>query len=193
MSHPAQRKFCRQVRRKYPNQFRRVYVADVGSMDINGNNRYLFRERSWYIGIDVAEGENVDLVGPAHQMLSVALEKINGAILEYYRQRTRGIYCLFDTIISTEALEHDKYLPETLKAMYESLTPGGLLLITCAGDGRKEHGTYDHTPHDSPGTLDYYKNVSNEMFSKELPAHLFSTYHLEQINTDLQFYGIKKM
>ena len=192
MSHPQQRQFCRQVRKKYPNHFRCAKVADVGSLDINGNNRTLCR-KCYYTGIDVFPGRNVDMVGPAHEMLPKACATLTVAVNEHYRRRTDGAV-LFDTIISTEALEHDKYLPETLQAMYDNLRPGGLLLITAAGDGRAEHGTTEFRPQDSPGTVDYYRNVSNELFAQVLRPDMFEVYHLAQDkgNYDLQFYGIKR-
>lgn len=179
MSHPAQRKFCRRVRRLHPMAFWRKNVIDVGSLDINGNNKYLF----WnchYVGIDLMPGKNVDFVGRAHKILP-DIEK------EWDRKKGR-----VGVVISTEMLEHDKLWMDSLRAMYDALDNRGLLIITCAGNGRKEHGTINHTPSDSPGTIEYYKNISNEMFASVLSADMFSEYFLRQHNTDLQFYGIKK-
>ncbi len=65
------------------------------------------------------------------------------------------------------------------------------MLITCAGEGRKEHGTHNNHPGDSPGTNDYYKNISTKMFAEVLPANLFTDYHLVRNGFDLQFFGIK--
>jgi hypothetical protein len=94
-------------------------------------------------------------------------------------------------VISTEMLEHDKYWAESLLSMYDHLRPEGLLIITAGGDLRHEHGTHNHTPQDSPGTLDYYKNISNEMFKSVLPESLFKEYFIRQYHADFQFYGIK--
>lgn len=98
------------------------------------------------------------------------------------------------TIISTECLEHDRFWKLTLKTMFESLAPEGLLIITCAGDGRNEHGTTANHPWCSPGTNDYYMNITNEMFSSVLRPTMFQVYHLSQQRKshDLQFYGIRK-
>jgi hypothetical protein len=177
----------------FPDHFRYNIVADVGSMDINGNNRRLFR-KCHYIGIDVMKGKNVDKVGPAHLVLPELLEELTTIQFNRYRRRIERKQRCFDMIISTEALEHDKYLPTTLTAMFYSLKPGGMLLITAAGEGRPEHGTTKVRPQDSPGTTDYYCNVDNEMFARILPPKLFTHYHLAQDpeNNDLQFYGIKK-
>lgn len=171
MSHKAQVRFCQSIQRKFPKHFINKRVVDVGSLDINGNNRRFF----WfchYTGIDLYFGKNVDRVGLAHEII---------------RDFTN-----VDTIISTEALEHDKFNHLTLPAMYKALKPGGLLLITCAGEGRKEHGTSEHSPTCSPGTNDFYCNVSHSLFQEYLSPTLFSEYMIRTVNTDLQFYGIKK-
>lgn len=193
MSHPAQRRFCKTVRKLFPAFFRRVNVVDIGSQDINGCARGLFR-KSFYVGVDIHPGRNVDVVGRGHLVLPTLTPKLQPNYV--WNPHLTRIECdgLFDTVISMEALEHDEFWRDTLRAMYAKLKPGGLLMITCAGDGRPEHGTTAHRPQDSPGTVDYYKNLSNEMFSEVLPAHLFTKYHLEQHseNCDLQFYGIKK-
>lgn len=174
MAHPAQKTFCKSVKKKLQKYFKRKVVVDIGSLDINGSNKYLF-SNCVYTGVDVIKGKNVDIVMKGHEYL-------------HYMKDTIPI----DVVISTEALEHDKSYELSLHWMYHALKPGGLLLITCAGDGREEHGTTTHAPDMSPGTNDYYKNVSNEMFAEILQPDMFTIYHLEQNNTDLQFYGIKK-
>lgn len=175
MSHPAQVKFIKEVRNKYPHFFyERKSVVDVGSLDINGSNKRFFTtwfSKPVYEGIDIIEGKNVDIVGEAHLILP--------AIKNHW------------VVISTECLEHDQYWEDTMKAMYNNLIPGGLLLITAGGDGREEHGTTEHHPWCSPATNDYYRNISNVMFDTVLPPKLFTTYFLTQNNGDLQFYGIK--
>lgn len=173
MSHKEQRQFCRFVRSRLPKFFKKVNVIDVGSLDINGHNRYLF-SRSHYTGIDIVEGKNVDHVGKAKDLLPGMNEP--------------------DIIVSTEMLEHDRTWRESLLVMYNRLKQGGLLLITCAGDGRAEHGTTEFHAWTSPGTNDYYKNISNEMFGSVLKPDMFKEYYLVQDprSCDLQFYGVKK-
>ena len=189
MSHKAQVRFCKSIKRKFPDYFCRKKVIDVGSMDINGNNRRFFY-RCNYVGVDIVDGRNVNIVGVAHEVIhSIFYEMV-------FKDGKLILTPNVDTIISTEALEHDRYYKQTLEAMYYSLRPGGLLVITCAGVGREEHGTTDNNAWCSPGTNDYYKNITNEMFADILPAQLFDVYHLEQYNKgkdrDLQFFGIKK-
>lgn len=184
MAHKEQRRFCWSVVRKFPAHFFKKNVIDVGSLDINGNNRPYFFFCN-YMGIDIVPGKNVSRVGPAKDVLK--------ELREVYLYKHCGLKVI-DTIISTEMLEHDSTWKESLNEMYSTLRPGGLLLITCAGDGRPEHGTSQHHPDDSPLTNDYYCNISNNMFASVLPPALFKTYFLNQDprNCDLQFFGIKK-
>jgi hypothetical protein len=192
MAHKEQIRFCRKVRKEFPSFFTNKIVIDVGSLDINGNNRRYFRNCD-YTGIDIVRGENVDMIGLAHELIP----KINEIkIMKYQGSYKHKIDFFFErpvsTIISTECLEHDKYWKLTLKTVYDYLRPGGLLIITCGGDGRQEHGTRDHHAWCSPGTNDYYMNLSNELFASILKPSMFDAYHLAQVNHDLQFYGIKK-
>lgn len=193
MSHKAQRDFCKQVRERFPDHFKRVNAIDVGSLDINGNNRDLFR-KSNYVGIDLHPGENVDVVGMAHEVMHTIKPKevINYAWNPHLKRiEPDG---RFDTIISTEALEHDRNWKTTLACIYNKLRPGGLMIITCASTGRPEHGTNQSKPEDSPGTRDHYENITIDMFSSVVPSDAFTDYHLEYRSgvCDLYFYGIKK-
>jgi 2-polyprenyl-3-methyl-5-hydroxy-6-metoxy-1,4-benzoquinol methylase len=99
---------------------------------------------------------------------------------------------MFDVVISCEMLEHCKDWDIALANMYLCTKPGGLLIITCAGPGRHEHGTYAHTPEDSKFTLDHYRNISIEDFLSVLPMDYFHDCSLEltRDGQDLYFYGI---
>lgn len=175
MAHTEQKDFCLSVRHKHPKYFTGVNVVDCGSLDINGNNRFLFTD-SKYIGIDIVNGKNVDIVA------SVVKAYTNEILKHSY----------YDVVISTEMLEHDKEYKETLKAMFEILKPNGLLIITCATTGRREHGTKDHSPKDSPLTNDYYKNLTEEDFRECLNVNSFHDYEFQVNGYDLYFYGIKR-
>jgi len=140
MAHPRQMSFCKRVKNRFPNDFIGKKVLDVGSLDINGNNRYLFEDCD-YTGIDLGAGENVDIVCKAHEH--------------------KGLY---GTIISTEAFEHDPYIKESLNNIISNLLkPGGLFVFTCAGEGRSDHGTKSHHPYSAPFTNDHYMNLSEEI------------------------------
>ena len=179
MSHPQQVEFCKKIKALFPSFFQYQLVLDIGSLDINGNNRYLF-DNCTYLGVDIADGNNVDIVTTGGK-LQLPDESI-------------------DTIISTECLEHDMFYPETLKNMYRMLKPGGLLLFTCATDGRAEHGTERTSPECAPllqkntEWKNYYKNLNEkdirELFDIEA---LFksATFEVNDDSHDLYFYGFK--
>ena len=174
MAHKEQIQYCKKIRNKFPEKFKNCKVLDVGSLDINGNNRYLF-ENYTYTGIDLGEGKNVDVISRAHEFKSK--EK-------------------FDVIISTECYEHDEFYRESLKNTYNLLKPGGLYIFTCATTGRKEHGTRRTSPRDAPFVGDYYKNLTEKDIMEVWNCdELFSDYsfEVEQRHHDLNFYGIKKV
>ena len=172
MAHPEQMNFCNRIKARFPDDFSGKRVLDVGSMDINGNNRRLFTDCD-YTGIDLGPGRNVDVVCPAHEHTG-----------------------RYDTIISTEAFEHDPYLEKSLDHIVSHLLrPGGLFVFTCAGPGRGEHGTAEHTPEDSPYTHGHYCNVSENDIRMliDLDAHFGESYEFSanQHAHDLYFVGRK--
>lgn len=177
MAHPEQATFCTSVKKKYPSMFKGVSVLDIGSLDINGNNRYLFEDYS-YIGVDVGEGKNVDIVSKGHE----------------FRPGRQ-----FDVVISTECFEHDQHWVDTITNCIDLTKSGGLFIFTCATTGRQEHGTTRTTPQDSPFTHslfnDYYMNLTEHdirnirNFDNSFSKMEFSTH---KGTKDLYFYGIKK-
>jgi len=169
--HKEVSQFISYLKDKNPSYFEGTKVLEVGSMNINGGIRHLFKDCN-YLGIDLGQGPDVDLEVPIHEF-------------------NRPNY--YDVVVSTEMLEHDQYWKESLRQMYENLKPGGLLMITCAGPNRAEHGTKRTTPHDSPFTTDYYRNISLDDITEVLPQHLFSESAGSLIRGDMdtQFYGFK--
>lgn len=168
--HKEVRIYCESVKKRFPEKFKNKDILECGSLDINGNNRYLF-EGGLYCGIDICEGKNVDVVSRIHL---------------YEPQAT------FDVIISTEMLEHDEYYRESLKKMFSLMRPNGLLLITAAGTGRPEHGTFEHHPGDSPKTQGYYQNVTVPMIVEGLDLEAFEWFEISYHKTDIRFAGIKR-
>jgi SAM-dependent methyltransferase len=175
MAHREQREWCELVKYAHDEFFVGTSVLDIGSLDINGNNRYLF-EQCNYTGIDIGEGNNVDVVCSGHLFKSDDL---------------------FDVVISTECFEHDEYWQQTLKNVINNLLKdGGLFLFSCAAPGRPEHGTKRTSPKDSPFTNDYYRNLSEADIRSVLNCNeIFSNYKFKtriDFPQDLYFYGIKK-
>jgi autotransporter strand-loop-strand O-heptosyltransferase len=116
MAHRNQQIFCEKMKDMFSEYFTNTKVLDVGSLDINGNNRYLFTN-SKYIGIDEIDGPNVN---------------VNKSIHNYECPNN-----YFDIVISTEWLQDDEDYQETIKKTIEVLRQGGALLLTCASEKRQ--------------------------------------------------------
>ncbi|CAB4159108.1 AdoMet_MTases domain containing protein [uncultured Caudovirales phage] len=183
MAHIEQRNFCRIIKKHLPEYFKNKKVLDIGSLDINGNNRELF-ETCDYIGLDVGEGPNVDIVCPGH----------------LYNGENES----FDVIISTEVFEHDMFYEKTIQNVMRMLKPGGLFIFTCAATGRPEHGTRRQGEFCAPllsqiseEWADYYKNlmesniIAIEGFAETFPNRHFIYNDRAEIPSDLYFIGIK--
>lgn len=179
MAHLEQIEYCSKVKNKFPEWFTNKFVLDIGSLDINGNNQYLFNNCP-YLGLDIGEGRNVDIVSKGHELNLPD--------------------STFDVIISTECFEHDMYYKKTLRNIYRMLKPGGLLIFSCATTGRPEHGTRRTTPGDAfllpddNNWSDYYKNLTQEDFENIFDFKSeFSEVYFETNDKshDIYFYGFK--
>lgn len=156
-------------------------VLDIGALDINGNNQVLFDADTLYLGLDIAEGRNVDIICPGHEL---------------------GLPdATFDLVVSTECLEHDRHWVATLNNAIRLLRPGGMLLMTCATTGRPEHGTRRTTPADAPllaevddEWADYYRNLDEQDVRAEIdvPGRFqFAEFSIGVETCDLYFVAIK--
>ena len=179
--HDQAREFTLFVKQILCDYFINKRVLDVGSGDINGNNRFLF-ENCEYDGNDVIQANNVTVVSKTKDL--------------HFTDNT------FDTIISTECFEHDPEYKESLIKIYNMLKPDGLFCFTCASTGRPEHGTKKTSPQESYGTIgnledmsDYYKNLTeidlNDVLSLNHMFSVWDTYYNDE-SKDLYFVGIKK-
>lgn len=166
MAHAEQMDFCKRIAARWPHLFHGKSVIDCGSLDINGNNRYLFTGGT-YTGLDIVAGPNVDIVTRIHE----------------YAGRP------FDVVISTECFEHDKHFGKTFERMIQMVASEGLLLFTCATIGRPEHGTKGHDDWASPGTHEHYQNIEAGEVSARL-RESFRCWGVEVQHTDLYGWGI---
>jgi len=160
--HENAKKFLHYCRR-YINHASKV--LDVGSQDLNGNNRWLFPD-SDYIGCDIECGNNVDIVASPKD-------------LKYKNE-------YFDVIISTECFEHNPTLKEDVEAILRMLKPDGLLITTCASIGREPHMN-DHGR--------YYKNVSPKDFNEVLQMNknfFWFEFYYQNFTNDIYFIGKKR-
>ena len=179
--HEQAKNFTVHIKKSFPDFFTNKRVLDVGSGDINGNNRFLF-ENCTYDGNDVYSAPNVTVVSKTTALT--------------FEDET------FDTICSTECFEHDPEYKESFQKIVKMLKPGGLFFFTCASTGRAEHGTRRTTPKDSYGTIgnvngwtDYYKNLTFQDVDQSVNVSgtfsSYSAWFCPEMK-DLYFYGIKK-
>ena len=175
MSHFEQQVFVRLINLMFPRMFTGARVLEVGSLDINGSVRDLFTNCD-YTGVDLCDGPGVDLVA-------------QGQDLDFPTGH-------FDVTISAECFEHNPYWLATFVNMHRMTRNEGLVVFTCATEGRPEHGTARTTPADSPFTLewDYYRNLVESDFAALDLGLMFSTYDFDvnHVSHDLYFFGIVK-
>jgi hypothetical protein len=122
-------------------------VLEVGSHNHNGTCRDYYQSPDIpYVGVDIIPGPGVDVVGDINN--------------EQFRNFLVSTYGTFQTIMSTETLEHTPAEP-LLTAMLRLLNwdaPSCRLVLTCANKARPVHG------HDG-GPLkenEHYGNVSEQ-------------------------------
>jgi len=197
MAHKEQKEYIDKIKQKFPQAFTNCKVLDIGSFDVNGNEKVWF-ENCNFIGLDIGPGKGVDVVCPANE----------------YDAPDES----FDTIISCECWEHNPYYKESILNAVRMLKSGGFFIFTCATTGRPVHGTASQdnidrsrlvTSQGNPTTNwitmpnvsrenwdnEYYRNVTEEDIRDFLNVDsVFSDYKFE-VNLDhfdLYFWGIKK-
>lgn len=93
-------------------------VLELGSYNVNGSVRELFKTARAFIGVDRREGPGVDIVSDAVDL---------------------KLGSVFDLVISTEMLEHAEDPEKVIQVAWESLKPGGYLILTAAAPERDPH------------------------------------------------------
>lgn len=174
MAHDAQRIFVEMVKEARPQFFDWTNVIEIGSLNINGTVRDFFSHAN-YVGFDVGDGPGVDYAIPGQDV--------------QYPDNS------FDVAITTECFEHAEPWPAIWRNMVRMLKPGGLIVMTCAGTGRPEHGTSRSDIGSSPLTVaqgnEYYKNLTPADFTDDLRAGLDVRFYENTVNLDLYAWGIK--
>lgn len=121
-------------------------ILDLGGRDINGGIRDLFPDDSIWMGVDIEPGPGVDLV----------------------RDCTRpwpDMNDLFNVVVCTEVLEHVEKWRDLVRTCSQALAPNGILLLTCASEGRRPHGASGAM---WPADGEWYQNVSPEDLAEHL-------------------------
>lgn len=113
-------------------------VLEIGSCDVNGSVRPLFAGAEEYVGIDVCEGNGVDVVCDAKD----------------YDGQGR-----FDFCVCTEVLEHAPEPQAIVDCARRALKENGMLILTCAATGRPPHSVNGVT---TPMHGEHYENITPE-------------------------------
>jgi hypothetical protein len=95
-----------------------ITIVDYGSQDMCGSYKELFEKPNWkYIGIDMAQGKNVDIVlSDPYDWKEIATSSV-------------------DVFISGQAFEHTEYLWLTMLEIERILKPLGLVCIIAPSAG----------------------------------------------------------
>lgn len=157
-------------------------IIDFGSLDINGGpHRLLNLIECEYIGVDLDNGANVNLV-------------LSGELVDYPTKS-------FDIAMSSELFEHAVTWREIFYNMCRLTKPGGIVVLSCAGRFRPEHGTSKSdngfsAPFVVSSGSEYYKNVSakdiKNAISLDIWFDLYGLYENHGYPQDTYFVGIRK-
>jgi SAM-dependent methyltransferase len=195
--HKEQKDYLDKIKEKFPEAFKDRKVLDIGSFNVNGNEKPWF-DNCDFIGLDLLPGPSVDVACPANE----------------YNEADNT----FDTIISCECWEHNPFYKESILNAIRMLKSGGYFIWTCATTGRPVHGTFTQDAIDrnnkttSQGNSaenwitmpnvekedwdnEYYKNVTEADIREFCDIDfVFSSYEfeVETNHCDLYFWGIKK-
>jgi len=105
-------------------------VLELGARNINGTVRDAFPPATNYVGLDMIDGPDVDVVANAHALLDLSLGPFR-----------------FDAVVASSFFEHDQAFWLTLEGVRQILKPGGWFFVTVPDQV--------FPVHDYPG--DYYR------------------------------------
>lgn len=124
-----------------------ISVVELGARETWGPRlRDLFPNAN-YVGVDACAGPGVDVIANA-----VAWQPDDPV----------------DLVLCCEVFEHTPRWADIVANAATMLRPGGRLIVTCAGPGRKVHGV-GHDDVDRPG---YYENVDFNDLAAVMRQHL---------------------
>jgi len=182
MSHPEQMNFFKTVFDSVSwESGSKTRIIDFGSLDINGGpHRLLEPIDCEYVGVDLDYGDNVDLVS-------------RGELVDFPTAS-------FDIAMSSELFEHTPTWREIFFNMCRLTKPGGIVVLSCAGSFRPEHGTSKSdkgyaAPFVVRQGVEYYGNVSARDMKRAISLDIwFQRYGLYENHWshDTYFVGIRR-
>jgi SAM-dependent methyltransferase len=122
-----------------PSEIKGKKILEVGSRnwDVTLTDYIKDAKPMTYMGTDMMEGRNVDLVCPAEKLV------------EHFGKEK------FDVVVCCEVLEHVENWPLAIQNMKDVLAPGGIILLTTRTKGYPEHGFPN----------DYWRFESQDLFA----------------------------
>lgn len=142
-------------------------VLEIGSLDINGSIRSIFKDAEYYLGIDMQEGPGVDLVANA---------------------ATFVIENPVDIVVCCEVFEHTGEWEQILDTSYKNLNTGGIFIGTAAGNGRPPHSAIDENP---IRPWEHYRNIQTNELQTALEKVNYSNIVINNLNTDIRWVATK--
>lgn len=95
----------------FSNATERISILDVGSYNVNGTYKPMFDPQYFaYTGIDMVEGDNVDIVVKPYDWSIIPTDS-------------------YDVVICGQVLEHAEFFWQTMSEMTRVLKQGGLLCV----------------------------------------------------------------
>jgi SAM-dependent methyltransferase len=118
--HTSSYEHMKDIVARYLDPKRPLSVIDIGSYDVNGSYRTLFKlPEVTYRGIDLEAGPGVDIVLKSPYHFPLAAESV-------------------DLIVSGQAFEHIEFFWKTWLEMHRVLKPGGMIFLIAPSRG-SEH------------------------------------------------------
>lgn len=152
-----------------PDQRESKKFLEFGSRNINGSVRQVVGSCARFVGIDLYDGPDVDIVGDAGHVV---------------------IGDRFDCVVCTEVFEHadDAACTAMIVNAFMHLKAGGRFIATMAGPGRGQHSAVDGG-HLRPD--EFYRNVDHSLLESWLLGAGFAEFEIDQLGTDIRCVAVK--
>lgn len=109
--------WLKSLKARFPEAFTRTSVLEVGSVDPEGKTRSFFEDCD-YIGIDLVDGPNVDIVGDFN---------------DYHFARS------FDTVVLLSVFEHTPHWRHILQKAIALTKNEGYIIVSFGPEGNNHH------------------------------------------------------
>lgn len=162
--HGAQEYFFTLAKKHFPEYFEWATVLENGgSVNINGTIRK-FYDYCAYTGVDLGSGPCVDIICDA---TTVGFSNNS-----------------FDVVVSSELYEHTAEWAAIFINSRRMVKDDGLMLFTCAGKNRPEHGTTRTDQGSSQLSID----AGKEHYGNLEPSHFEEMFNMKMMFGEYQFY-----